>query len=446
MSKTFQSFARHNYKLWFVGTIFASSGLWMQRVAQDWLVLTVLTEGGGFQVGVVTALQFLPILLFSPWAGVAADRFDRRRLLQITQSFTALMGLILGILVLTETAQLWMVYILAFMGGLASAFDGPLRNAFVSELVPAWMLPNAVALNSTAFNSARLIGPALSGVIIDAVGSGWVFIINAGLFLVPVLALALMRKSELDQPQRAPREKGQIKQAVRYIRDRSDIVVIFITIGVVSCLGLNFQITSAMMATQVFGKEAGGYGLMSTFLAIGALSGSLVVARYSNPRLRVIILSAFSFGVGLAALALAPSYGWFLAFAVPTGAIQMTFIASANAAVQLATEPMYRGRVMALYSMIFMGSTPIGAPIVGWIGEHVGARWSIGVGAISTIATAVLVGIWGFVVLGIRLQFDGPRIPRLYVPGEDESLTRKQRIERTLEGDQKIAKKVEEDD
>ncbi len=447
MSKTFQSLEQYNYKLWFAGNIFASSGLWMQRVAQDWLVLTVLTSGGGFQVGVVTALQFLPILLFSPWAGLAADRLDRRRLIQITQSVTALMGLLLGVLVLTGTAQLWMVYILAFVGGIASAFDGPVRQAFVSELVPAWMLPNAVALNSTAFNSARLIGPALSGVIIDAVGPGWVFIVNAGLFLVPVLALALMRKDELSEPPRVPREKGQIREAIRYVKNRRDIVLILIIIGVVSCLGLNFQLTSALMATQEYGLEAGGYGLMSTFLAIGALSGSLIIARYANPRLRVIVLAAFGFGLFLGGLALAPTYAWFLVIAIPTGVMSMTLIATANASVQISTEPQFRGRVMALYSMIFMGSTPIGAPIIGWIGEHIGARWAIGVGSIATLATAILVGFWGWFVLGIRLQFDPHHlVPRLLVPGENPDLSREERIELALDEDRKVADEVEGDE
>lgn len=187
MSKTFQSLGFYNYKLWFTGNIFASSAQWMQRVAQDWLVLTVLTEGGGLELGIVTALQFAPILLFSAWAGVVADRLDRRHLLQITQTLTALSGLVLGILVLSGSAELWMVYILAFVGGTAGAFDNPVRQAFVSELVPARMLPNAVALNSTAFNSARLIGPAISGLVIDWVGPGWVFVVNAGLFLCPSL-------------------------------------------------------------------------------------------------------------------------------------------------------------------------------------------------------------------------------------------------------------------
>lgn len=418
MSRTFQSLSQHNYKLWFTGNVLASSGQWMQRVAQDWLVLTVLTTGGGFELGLVTALQFAPILLFSAWAGVVADRLDRRHLLQITQSITALCGLALGILVLSGSIQLWMVYLIAFIGGTASAFDNPVRQAFVSELVPTKMLPNAVALNSTAFNSARMIGPALSGVVIDAVGSGWVFVINAGLFLVPVLTLALMRPGELHMPPKIPRHKGQLREGLSYVRGRKDIILILVIMGLVSCFGLNFQITSALMATQVFNLPAGGYGLMSTFLAIGAVSGSLGVARHNNPRLRLIVGTALLFGTVLGALALSPNYTSFLILAIPTGVTQMVLITSANAAVQISTEPEFRGRVMALYSMIFMGTTPIGAPIVGWIGQNWGARWAMGIGAVVSIVTAIVSALWGFFVWKIRLKWDGRSLrPHLIVPG-----------------------------
>lgn len=418
MSKTFQSLSYHNYKLWFTGNVFASSGQWMQRVAQDWLVLTVLTQGGGLELGIVTALQFAPILLFSAWAGVVADRMDRRHLLQITQSLVALCGLILGILVLTGTAELWMVYLIAFLGGTAGAFDNPVRQAFVSELVPVQMLPNAVALNSTAFNSARLIGPAVSGLVIDAVGPGWVFIVNAALFLVPVLMLALMRPSELSTPPKVEREKGQLKAGFDYIRGRKDIILILFMMGTISCLGLNFQITSALMATEVYGLPAGGYGLMSSFLAIGAVSGSLVVARHNNPRLRLIVGAGLLFGTFLGLLALAPTYIAFLILAIPTGVLSMTLISSANAAVQISTEPQFRGRVMAIYSMIFLGTTPIGAPLVGWIGEQWGARWAMGIGAVASILTALIAALWGFFVWKIRLSWEGRRFaPRLVVPG-----------------------------
>lgn len=418
MSKTFQSFEEHNYRLWFTGSLFASSGQWMQRVAQDWLVLTVLTRGGGLEMGVVTALQFLPILLFSPWAGLAADRFERRRLLQITQSLMMIFGFSLGFLILTGRIELWMVYILAFAGGTVLAFENPVRQSFVSELVAPRMLPNAVALNSTAFNSARLIGPALSGLIIDMVGMGWVFVVNGALLTVPIVTLALLRTEDLNILPKVPRQKGQLREGFQYIMGRRDIVLILFLMGVVSCFGLNFQITSALMATQIFDIPAGGYGLMSSFLAIGAICGSLMVARSNNPRLQLIIAAALFFGVALGLLALSPTYWWFLLIAIPTGALSMTLISSANAAVQISTAPQFRGRVMAIYSMIFLGTTPIGAPIVGWIGEQYGARWSMGIGAIITIVAALIAALWGILAWKIRLQWDGYHLPRLNIPGQ----------------------------
>ncbi len=406
MSRTFQSLGYFNYRLWFIGNLFAASGQWMQRIAQSWLVLTVLTPGGGVEVGIVTALQFLPVLILSPFAGVVADRVNRRHLLQVAQAATGLLGLGLGILILTNTVTLWIVYGFAVLGGVVSSFDNPVRQAFVSELVPAWSLPNAIALNSTAFNLARLLGPALSGFVIDWVGIGWVFVVNAGLFAVPVLTLSLMRARELDRPEAIPRERGQLREAVAYVKGRGDIILIMIIVGVVSFLGLNFQLTSAMMATEVYGLPAGGYGLMSTSLAVGAIAGSLVAARRNHPRLRLIVMSAFLFGTALSILALAPTYVWFLVLAIPVGFMSQTLIASANAAVQITTEPSFRGRVMALYTMIFLGVTPFGAPLIGWVAEQFGARWSMAVGGVASILAAVGVALVGYFSLDIRLKRD----------------------------------------
>lgn len=395
MSKTFRSLSHFNFRLWIVGTLVASTGTWMQRVAQDWLVLTVLTEGRGFQVGIVTALQFLPLLLFSPWTGALADRVDRRRLLQVTQSITGLLGLGLGILVMTETAELWMVYLFALVGGVVSAVDSPARQAFVSELVPLSELPNAVGLNSSAFNLARLIGPAVSGLMIQWIGIGPVFLVNALLFTCPVLTLALMRRNKLNVPERAPKGKQSVMVGLRYVRGRPDIIFVMVIMGFVSAFGLNFQMTSAMMATEVFNREADSYGILGSFMAIGSLAGSLLAARRPHPSLKMIVVAAGVFGLLEAALALAPGYWWFALLSIPTGLFALTLITSANATVQLSTPPELRGRVMALYTMIFLGSTPIGAPIVGWFGETFGARWSLGIGAIACVLVAVIVGIWG---------------------------------------------------
>lgn len=406
MSKTFHSLKYPNFRLWIAGNVVASTGTWMQRVAQDWLVLTVLTDGAGSQLGIVTALQFLPLLVLSPWMGALADRVNRRTLLQITQASTGILGLGLGLLVLTNQAELWMVYCFALAGGVASAADSPARQAFVSELVPPTSLANAVGLNSAAFNTARLIGPAVSGLIIEWVGMGPVFLINAGLFLMPVLTLALMNPDLLRRPPLVPRAKGQIREGFAYVRSHPDIVSIMVIMGMVSAFGLNFQMTSAMMATEVFGKSAGEYGMLGSYMAIGSLAGALIAARRARPRLRLIVGAALIFGLFEAALALAPSYFWFAVMSAPTGLASLTLITAANAAVQISTAPEIRGRVMSLYMMIFMGSTPLGAPIVGWIGEQFGARWSLGIGAIACVVVALLVGVWGKVHWDVHLQVD----------------------------------------
>ena len=329
MSRTFHSLRYFNFRLWFFGNIIASTGMWMQRVAQDWLVLTVLTQNSGTQVGVVTALQFLPILVLSPWAGLLADRLNRRALLQAMQLAHALLGLILGVLILTNTAQLWHVYVLALLGGVAGAIDSPARQAFVSELVPPVSLSNAVGLNSTAFNAARLIGPAVSGLLIDAIGTGWVMIVTAVAFFAPVLTLALMRSADLVPRKVVKRSPGQIREGVSYVKNRPDIVLILVIVAVVSALGMNFQLTSALMATEVYGKAAGEYGILGSFMAVGALGGSLLAARRAQPRLRLIVSGAAIYGLLEIVLALAPSYESFAVLAVPTGLAMLTMVTAA---------------------------------------------------------------------------------------------------------------------
>ncbi|WP_368388287.1 MFS transporter [Schaalia turicensis] len=405
MSRTFHSLRYFNFRLWFFGNIIASTGMWMQRVAQDWLVLTVLTQNSGTQVGVVTALQFLPILVLSPWAGLLADRLNRRALLQAMQLAHALLGLILGVLILTNTAQLWHVYVLALLGGVAGAIDSPARQAFVSELVPPVSLSNAVGLNSTAFNAARLIGPAVSGLLIDAIGTGWVMIVTAVAFFAPVLTLALMRSADLVPRKVVKRSPGQIREGVSYVKNRPDIVLILVIVAVVSGLGMNFQLTSALMATEVYGKAAGEYGILGSFMAVGALSGSLLAARRAQPRLRLIVSGAAIYGLLEIVLALAPTYESFAVLAIPTGLAMLTMVTAANATIQITTDETVRGRVMALYSMIFLGATPIGSPFIGWVGEQFGARWSILVGGGASLAVGVIAGVWGLIHWNYRVKF-----------------------------------------
>ena len=271
MSTTFQSMQYRSFRHWFIANALAASAQWMQRVAQDWLVLTVLTDNSSFQVGIVTALQFLPLLLFSPYAGVVVDRVDRKTIIQITQCSFGVFGLLLGIMVFTGHASLWLVYLLAFSGGLAASFDSPARQAFVSELVPARSITNAVALNSVAFNFARLIGPAISGLMIDWVGEAWVFFVNTGIFLVAAMFTTSIRHRDLVPRRPVPRKKGQLREGLVYLRGRPDLLLIILVVGVASALTLNQQLTTAVMATSVFHKGAGQYGILGTLIAVGSL-------------------------------------------------------------------------------------------------------------------------------------------------------------------------------
>lgn len=404
--RTFASLKFFNYRLWFAGAIVSNIGTWMQRIAQDWLVLTVLTHNSGVAVGVVTALQFAPFLVLSPYAGVIADRVDTRKLLLITQAVAGFLGVALGALVLTGHAQLWHVYCFALALGVVSAFDNPARQTFVTQLVPAPYLPNAVALNSASFNAARLIGPGLAGLLIAAFdGTGWVFLINGVTFAATIVALLAMRLRELIPHERAPRKKGQVREGVRYVRRRADILVIMVIMAVVSSLGLNFQLTSALMARVEFDKGAGEYGILGSIIAIGSLTGALLAARRGRPRLRVIVAATAGFGVSAGVMALMPSYGLFALLCIPVGFFALTLLATANAWVQTTTAPSMRGRVMSLYMMVLMGATPIGSPIIGWIGENWGPRWAIGVGAIASLLVAIWAAWWSKRYWNLELSY-----------------------------------------
>ena len=396
MSATFASMRYVNYRYWFVASLIASTGAWLQRVAQDWYVLTVLTDHDSGQVGIVTALQFLPIILFSASAGVLADRIPGRRLLQCTQAGVGLVSLVMGLVVLTGTGELWHQYILAFVSGTISAVDTPARQAFVGELVPPDKMANAVALNATAFHAARLIGPASAGLFIDWWGVGPVFLIDAGMFAAPIIALFLMRADRLYPRTLIPRARGQLREGIAYVRGRTDICIILVTIFVVSALGMNFQLTSALMATTVFGKSAGSFGVLSTFMALGSILGSTAVAR-RTPRLRAILMGAAFYGTAEILLGLSPSYWWFAFLAIPTGYGMLTMNTSANALMQTRTDPDKRGRIMALYSLVYLGATPIGSPIIGRIGALFGARWAILVGGIASLSIAVACGVWAMI-------------------------------------------------
>ncbi len=394
MSPTFRSLSVRNYRLYASGAVVSNVGTWMQRVAQDWLVLQ-LTHNNGTALGITTGLQFLPILLLSPYAGLVADRFPKRRLLQVTQLMLAGPALLLGLLAVTGVAQSWHVYLLAFVFGIGSAFDAPARQSFVSEIVGPDDLTNAVGLNSASFNLARMVGPALAGVLIAAFGSGVpatgaVIIVNAVSYGAVIFSLQRMRDSELHRSAPAPRHKGMIRDGVRYTLARPDLMLILTIVFFAGTFGLNFQLTSALMATEVFHKGAGEYGLLGTTLAIGSLSGALLAARRGRIRHRLVILAALTFGVAEIVAGLLPSYVTFAIWTPVIGIASLTMITSANATFQMSVAPAMRGRVMALYMMIFMGGTPLGAPIVGWVGETFGARWTLLGGGIATILGTLL--------------------------------------------------------
>jgi MFS family permease len=388
VSPTFKALRVFNYRVWMAGAVVSNIGTWMQRVAQDWLVLTVLTDHSPVALGITTGLQFAPMLLLAPLAGVVADRLPKRPLLIATQAAMGFIGALLGVLVVTDSVQLWHVYVLALGLGVSAALDGPTRQAFVSEMVPREDLSNAVGLNSASFNFARLIGPGLAGILIAWVGTGPVFLINAVSFLAVIFSLLAMRRGELMPSPRTTREKGQLRAGFRYVRGRRDIILILVIVGMVGTFGFNFQMTTALMATETFGKGASEYGLLGSIMAIGSLTGALLAARRERPRLRLVIGAALAFGVFATIACLMPTYTLFAIALVPVGISSLTLMTAANATVQLSVAPEMRGRVLALYMAVFMGGTPLGAPIIGWIGEVLGARWTIGVGGVIALLTA----------------------------------------------------------
>ena len=389
MSPTFRSLSNANYRRYAAGGVVSNTGTWMQRVAQDWLVLQ-LTGNSGAAIGITTGLQFLPFLLLSPVAGLLADRIPKRRLLQMTNLGMAAPAMVLGLLAVTGQAQIWHVYVLALVLGTASAFDAPARQSFVSEIVDKDDLTNAVGLNSASFNAARIVGPAVAGVLIAALGggvvaTGWVILINAVSYAAPIFTLRTLDGGLLHTAKPSGREPGQIRAALSYVRRRPDLMLILAIVFFTGTFGLNFQMTSALMATQVFHKGPAEYGLLGTFMAVGSLTGALIAARRVRVRPRLIVGAALLFGAVEMVAGLMPTYTWFALMTPLLGITALTMITSANAFMQLNTDEGMRGRVVALYMMIFIGGTPLGAPLVGWIGEQFGARWTLLFGGLMTI-------------------------------------------------------------
>jgi MFS family permease len=401
---TFASLKVRNYRLFFTGAIVSNTGTWMARITQDWLVLSL--TGSAAAVGITTALQFLPMLLFALYGGVIADRYPKRRLLLLSQGALGLCGLALAVLTLSGHVQVWHVYLIAFLLGMVTVVDNPARQSFVSEMVGPAQLRNAVSLNSANFQSARLVGPAAAGLLIASVGSGWAFLVNGLSFLAPVAALLMMRTSELHRVERAPRGKGQLREGLRYVAGRPELIWPIALVGFVGTFGFNFPIWLTAFADGVFHVGPGAYGFLNTLMAAGSLVGALLSARRGTSRLRTLVGAAVAFGVLEIAAALSPAFWLFALLLVPIGMLGLTVNVTANSSVQMATDPVMRGRVMSLYMMVFVGGTPLGAPLVGWITDTYGARAGFAAGGAVSLAAAVLIGLVLARVGGLRLRVD----------------------------------------
>ena len=394
MKGTFQSLQNPNYRIWAAGALVSNIGSWMQRTAQDWIVLTELTDHNATAVGIVMGLQFGPQILMLPLTGFVADNMDRRKVLLCTQGAMGLLALGLGLLVVGGLVQLWHVYVFAFLLGCAAAFDSPARQTFVAELVDERQLPNAVGLNSTSFNAARMIGPAAAGALIAGVGSGWVFIINALSFVAVLGSLLFLRADRLRPNDRSTRARGNLLDGFRYVWRRPDLKVVLLMLFLIGTFGLNFSIFISTMSVTVFHAGAAEYGLLTSMMAAGSVLGALTVAARPAPGIPVLLAGAAVFGIGCAVAAMMPSYLLFGIALVVIGIAAQTFTTSTNSLAQTSTEPGMRGRVISILLAIALGGTPVGAPIVGWVADTFGPRWALGVGAASGILAAVVAAIY----------------------------------------------------
>ncbi|AJT65029.1 MFS transporter [Streptomyces chattanoogensis] len=401
---TFSSLRIRNYRLFATGQVVSNTGTWMQRIAQDWLVLSL--TGSSTAVGITSALQFLPMLLFGLYGGVIADRFAKRKLLLVTQSAMGLTGLALAVLTLSGHVQAWHVYLTAFLLGLVTVVDNPSRQAFVSEMVGQEDLRNAVSLNSANFQSARLIGPAVAGVLITALGSGWAFLFNGLSFMAPIIGLLMMRTSELHKITPVPRSKGQLREGLRYVSGHPELIWPIVLVGFIGTFGFNFPIWLTAFVDTVFHAGAGTYALFNSLLAAGSLIGALLAARRAASRLRLLVGAALIFGALEIMAALAPSFWIFAALLVPMSIFGLTINVTANSSLQMATDPLMRGRVMSLFMMVFVGGTPLGAPLVGWVTDTYGARVGFAMGGVISAGAAAVIGLILARVCGLRLKID----------------------------------------
>jgi MFS family permease len=386
--RTFRSLRIRNYRLFFFGQLVSVSGTWMQQLAQDWLVLRL--TGRPLPVGITTALQFAPVLLLGMWGGLVADRIDKRRLLLATQGVMGTLALALGVLTLTGAVRLWMIYLLALLLGCATSFDMPARQAFVTEMVGPDHLTNAVGLNSAVFNSARIIGPAAAGVLIAVVDIPPAFLINALSYLAVITSLLLMRPGELYRQPPVERSRGQVRDGLRYVWATPTLRSTLLLMGVVATLGLNFRVALPLLARFTFNGGPSLYGLLASMMACGSVIGALATASRAGPTRPLLLWSVTLFGATSLVVAVVTSPLLAAVVLVPLGFSSITWMSTANSTLQLGSTAEMRGRVMSIYGLLFLGSAPIGAMLVGWLSEHYGPRSSLVLGGVSSLAAAAV--------------------------------------------------------
>jgi MFS family permease len=392
LRRTFSALAVRNFRVYFIGQVISVSGSWMQRVAQAWLVLEL--TGSGSAVGAVTAFQFLPILLLAPFGGLIADRMDKRRVLYVTQTMAGVTAATLGVLVLSDVVQLWMVFALALVHGTVGSFDNPARHAFVMEMVGRTRLTNAVGLNSVLMNTARIVGPAAAGVLIVTVGIGICFLINSVSYLFFIAALLMMRSGEIERSQPEPRRRRQLREALAYARSEPALWVPLVMMALIGLLTYEFEVVLPLLARFTFGGGADTFGTMFAVMGLGSVVGGLYTATRGDRPGRTMIRLAYGLGITTTAATFAPSL-WLAYLALFwVGMSATAFFTLGNSVIQLSSTPEMRGRMIALRTAAILGSRPLGAPIIGWIGEHLGPRYALGVGAVAALGVAVWAHRW----------------------------------------------------
>lgn len=388
---TFSALRVPNFRIYLAGQGVASTGMWMQSIAQDWLVLELTDSPTA--VGLTMALQFLPILLLGMVGGAVADRYPKRRILLMTQSINGALTTVLAVLTLTGEVRIGHVYAFALLGGLVFAVDNPTRQVFVNEVVPADCVRAAISLNAAVFQTTRLVGPAVSATLIGSVGIGWAFAANAACYVGPLVGLALLRTADLQRAPVPDRSPGQLRSALRHVADRPRVAWTIVLVGVFGTFGLNFPVVLTAMARDELGGGAGLYGLFNIALAVGSVTGALVAGSRPTTPLRVIVALGAAFGLAQAVASAAPDLPVFLVALLAMGCANLAFQAMANSSVQLSVDPSYRGRVMGLYMLAFTGGTPLGAPLVGWITDTAGARAGMAVCGVVPALAAAAVGL-----------------------------------------------------